>query len=53
MMEGSTITIPMKRYVELTDAENFLSALEQAGVDNWSGYEEAQTILENIKKEAI
>jgi len=27
---------------------DFLDALQAAGVDNWSGYEEAQTLLETM-----
>ena len=33
-------------YLELEKRDKFLSALEQAGVDNWSGYSHAYEILE-------
>ena len=33
------VTITKKEYNQLKDDSLKLSALEQAGVDNWSGYE--------------
>lgn len=36
------ITISVKRYNELVEAEAFLNRLFAAGVDNWEGYDEAQ-----------
>ncbi len=43
-----TVTISEETYIELMDKVNFLNALEAVGVDNWSGYEEAQNILEDL-----
>jgi hypothetical protein len=39
------VTIPARRFKELTDAEATLNALEAAGVDNWEGYDHAMDIL--------
>ena len=36
------VTISFERYWELLEAENFLSALQGAGVDNWEGYDYAR-----------
>ena len=33
-----TITITLKRYKELVEAENQLQHLQAKGVDNWEGY---------------
>lgn len=38
---SDTVTISVKRYEQLLEAERFLSAIEAAGVDNWEGYSEA------------
>ena len=40
-MTIETITIPLTQYKELLKAEAFLLALEDAGVDNWEGYDKA------------
>lgn len=37
-MSGETVTIPVKRYNELLEAEAQLRHLESMGVDNWEGY---------------
>lgn len=42
---GDTVTITAERLEELEAAEKRLSALEAAGVDNWSGYDHAMSIL--------
>ena len=36
------VKVPIERYIELKQAESDLCALEEAGVDNWFGYEEAE-----------
>lgn len=36
-----TITIPMELYKSLLKKEEFLEALENYGVDNWSNYGDA------------
>lgn len=35
----SVITISMKEYERLVEVDEFMDALERAGVDNWEGYE--------------
>lgn len=43
-------TIPVARYLELVAAEEKLSALESAGVDNWEGYDHAMDILNGTEE---
>lgn len=38
-IDKSDITISFKEYHELKKASHLLQCLEDAGVDNWSGYE--------------
>ena len=45
-----TITISIETYDKLLEAERLLEALQQAGVDNWDGYAQAQEILEMEKQ---
>lgn len=40
-MTEPTVTIPQSRYEDLLDTEEKLLALENAGVDNWNGYDYA------------
>jgi putative phage-type endonuclease len=40
-----TVEIPRKEYEALLAAREELDALEAAGVDNWSGYEDAMALL--------
>lgn len=42
-----TITISKEFYDELITDQEFLNALEEFGVDNWEGYEEAMGSLNN------
>ena len=39
-----TITITQKAYDYLCEREDWLTALESAGVDNWTGFDYAQEI---------
>ena len=39
------ITITKKEYDQLISDQEFLNALQGAGVDNWDGYDEALEIL--------
>ena len=41
MEKSKTVEIPEYRYNDLVHAEMMLSCLESAGVDNWSGYDDA------------
>jgi hypothetical protein len=43
--ETDTATIPLPTYLGLVESEKKLSALEQAGVDNWEGYSHAMAIM--------
>jgi hypothetical protein len=45
------IEISEEEYEDLIAARNFLSALEQAGVDNWDGYDYAREILNESNDE--
>jgi hypothetical protein len=40
--EHGTVTITQKEYAELVKDSNFLACLQDAGVDNWSGYDYAR-----------
>lgn len=51
-MTEETITIPLAQYKQLLKGQEWLNALEQAGVDNWQGIEQAHEILEQIGLEA-
>ncbi|RWZ87226.1 MAG: hypothetical protein EO766_11920 [Hydrotalea sp. AMD] len=44
-----TITISVKEYDELVESSIFLTCLENAGVDNWSGYSFAKELLEEYE----
>lgn len=47
---GKTITLTIKEYKRLVLNDIMLGALEEAGVDNWEGYDDAREIyLEQIK----
>ncbi len=41
-MPEETVTISKEEYDDLLDSQRFLNCLENAGVDNWEGYEFAQ-----------
>jgi len=47
-MENETVTITKKEYLSLLEDSKFLSCLENAGVDNWSGYDYAVNLKEEI-----
>jgi hypothetical protein len=49
--EGDTVTLTQSRYDELLKAELMLEALSQSGVDNWSGYGEAQDLFHEWQKD--
>lgn len=40
------ITIPKSEYDDLVESQRWLNALENAGVDNWSGIDFAHELLE-------
>jgi len=45
----NTITIDKGEYDRLLEDAFWLMCLEQAGVDNWIGFEEAQNIKEELE----
>ena len=51
VIPNPTTTIPLKEYESLQKDAEKLQALEQAGVDNWSGYDYAMEILRDWRKE--
>jgi len=44
--QNKTITITREEHEQLLEDQQFLRALQAAGVDNWEGYAEAQEILD-------
>lgn len=56
-LEGQTITIPVRQFVDLYVANTRLNALESFGVDNWQGYDEALDTADydnsRVRKELI
>jgi len=47
----NVVTMSLERYRILVEAEETLSALQAAGVDDWDGYDNAQNILEDWQNE--
>jgi len=47
----NVVTMSLERYRILVEAEETLSALQAAGVDDWDGYDNAQDILEDWQNE--
>ncbi len=45
-----TVTISKLEYEQLLKCQEWLQCLEAAGVDNWSGFEEAQDIRDSLEK---
>lgn len=45
------VTITRDRYEDMLDRLHFLSCLECAGVDNWSGYDYAQELYQEDEEE--
>lgn len=48
-----TVTISKERYQELLKDEEWLCALRAAGVDNWTGYGDAYSILCEMRGEEV
>lgn len=51
-MVDETVTISKKEYDSLREDSRFLTALESAGVDNWSGYDFARELLLEIENDS-
>jgi hypothetical protein len=49
--ETETVTITQKEYDYLVERDEWLEALEQTGVDNWSGWDCARELLNEWKAE--
>jgi hypothetical protein len=47
MTKEDSITISLKRYLDLMAKEDILEALKIFGVENWEGYDEAMRSLED------
>lgn len=45
------VTITEKEYNRLLSDSRFLQALQEAGVDNWDGYSDAQEFLDDMDEE--
>jgi hypothetical protein len=43
------ITISKKEYEELLEDQKLLRCLQDAGVDNWSGYDYAMEIMQEME----
>lgn len=43
--DDGCVSIPKAEYDRLVERDDFLTALEAAGVDNWEGYSYARRIL--------
>ena len=48
-MTPQMITITLTSYNSLVRSETTLLALEEAGVDNWEGFEDAMKSMEDTK----
>lgn len=46
MSTPPSITVPFEHYAKLVDDSDKLHFLEEFGVDNWEGYDEAMQALE-------
>ena len=51
MSKEKTVTIPEKVYKGLLESERKLEALECYGVDNWSGYGDAMSSMDEEEEE--
>jgi hypothetical protein len=45
--QNETVTLTRAEHEQLLEDQQFLRALQAAGVDNWEGYADAQEILED------
>ena len=44
-----TITISKKEYESLLEDQKLLQCLQDAGVDNWEGYDYAMEMMEDVE----
>jgi hypothetical protein len=52
MEEEEMITVTREHYDELYEAYLWAEALDQSGVDNWVGYDDARDVLRESLKES-
>ena len=50
-MIDNYVSISLEEYIRLVEDQQFLNCLEQAGVDNWEGYEHAISLWREYKDE--
>lgn len=50
MVDIGYVEISQERFDELLETELWVEALDSAGVDNWSGYDEAREIYREMKE---
>lgn len=53
MRNTPEVTISLHEYEELLEDSYFLNALNQVGVDNWDGYEEANKLYEDMNESLL
>lgn len=51
MNDANMITIPRAVYDSLMRDSDWLMCLEDAGVDNWVGYDEARQLYKELKND--
>lgn len=51
MQVQKTVTISVEEYEELQRDQRLLLALQNSGVDNWEGYEEAMEYLRFLEED--
>lgn len=51
MSEVVLITIPLAEYTSLVGDSEWLTCLQEAGVDNWAGYDYAAELMRKYKGE--
>lgn len=44
------VTISKREYEDLLESQEWLNALECAGVDNWCGYDYAKDVLRDMRE---
>ena len=52
MEEEEMITVTKEHYEELYEAYLWAEALDQSGVDNWVGYDDAREAFQQLKADA-
>lgn len=50
-MEGDTVLVSVEEFNRLEEADALLCALQQVGVDNWSGWGDAHELLAEWNEE--